>query len=236
MFNRKTKTKALIIGAGHIGTAIANFLQSKAFEIEIADVNPLALKNPLLESFSKIEMQPFGPHGYAVLEKALSNKDYVINAGPHYINHDIRSYARMVGVHYFDLSEDIKSTQRMKELAEWTKDNHTITAFCPQCGLAPGYISILANHLAQSFDEVETIQLRVGALSKFPNNRFKYNLTWSTEGLVNEYANSGIALENGKTISVPPLSNREELVINGQTYEAFSTSGGVGTLPAEVWG
>jgi len=103
-------------------------------------------------------------------------------------------------------------------------------AYVPQCGVAPGFISIVGVHVINQFDEVDTLNLRVGALPHQPNNRLKYNLTWSTEGLVNEYLHPCEALRNGHLTSVPPLEGKEEVVIDGVTYEAFTTSGGVGTL------
>ena len=59
----------------------------------------------------------------------------------------------------------------------------------PQCGLAPGFISIVAQHLTHRFEKLDSVQMRVGALPLFPTGALKYNLTWSTDGLINEYCN-----------------------------------------------
>jgi saccharopine dehydrogenase-like NADP-dependent oxidoreductase len=100
----------------------------------------------------------------------------------------------------------------------------------PQCGLAPGFVSIAANHLIQQFDKLDEVRLRVGALPKFPTNEMKYNLTWSTDGLINEYGNPCEAIHNGQRISTLPLEGLEHFSLDGIDYEAFNTSGGVGTL------
>ena len=100
----------------------------------------------------------------------------------------------------------------------------------PQCGLAPGFISIVANHLAGQFDRLETVRMRVGALPQFPSNALKYNLTWSTDGLINEYCNPCEAIHDGKLIDVLPLEGLEHFSMDGSRYEAFNTSGGLGTL------
>ena len=86
------------------------------------------------------------------------------------------------GVHYFDLTEDVATTGRVKELA---KDAASV--LMPQCGLAPGFISIAAYDLARRFEELDEVRMRVGALTEHPTNRLKYELTWSVEGLVHEY-------------------------------------------------
>ncbi len=68
----------------------------------------------------------------------------------------------------------------------------------PQCGLAPGFVSIVANHLTESFDSLDTVYMRVGALPQFPTNALMYNLTWSTDGLINEYCNPCEAIHEGR--------------------------------------
>ena len=88
-------------------------------------------------------------------------------------------------------------------------------AFVPQCGLAPGFISIAANELAKHFDELRSIKLRVGALPQHPNNVLKYSLTWSTEGLINEYGNPCESVVDGKIVDAAPLEGLEEIEIDG---------------------
>jgi saccharopine dehydrogenase-like NADP-dependent oxidoreductase len=100
----------------------------------------------------------------------------------------------------------------------------------PQCGLAPGFVGIVANHLAQKFETLDSLLLRVGALPEFPTNSLKYNLTWSTDGLINEYCNPCDVIHQGHRQDCWSLEGLEHLSIDGVEYEAFSTSGGLGTL------
>ena len=101
--------------------------------------------------------------------------------------------AKEIGAHYFDLTEDVESTRTVRRLAEGAA-----TAFVPQCGLAPGFVSIVANHLASRFDPLRDLIMRVGALPLYPTNALGYNLTWSTEGLINEYLNPCEAIVDGR--------------------------------------
>ncbi len=110
------------------------------------------------------------------------------------------------------------------------------SAFIPQCGLAPGFISIVANDLASRFDTLESVRMRVGALPQYPSNALNYNLTWSTDGVINEYCEPCEAIVEGELIEVPPLEEREEFSLDGVTYEAFNTSGGLGTLAETLKG
>jgi saccharopine dehydrogenase-like NADP-dependent oxidoreductase len=104
------------------------------------------------------------------------------------------------------------------------------SAFIPQCGLAPGFISIVASELVRKFDSIDSVQLRVGALPRFPSNALNYNLTRSTDGVINEYIQPCEAIVNGKLVEAPALEEREEFSLDGISYEAFNTSGGLGTL------
>ena len=100
----------------------------------------------------------------------------------------------------------------------------------PQCGLAPGFIGIVANHLAGQFQQLDVIQMRVGALPAFPTNSLKYNLTWSVDGLINEYCHPCEAIRDTENIELLPLEGLEHFSLDGVEYEAFNTSGGLGTL------
>jgi saccharopine dehydrogenase-like NADP-dependent oxidoreductase len=143
----------------------------------------------------------------------------------YYCNPTVAAAARRANIHYFDLTEDVEVTRSVRRTAEGAA-----SAFVPQCGLAPGFISIAAHELMTHFDEVRSVKLRVGALPQHPNNVLKYSLTWSTEGLINEYGNACQAIVDGRLIEVAPLQGLEEIEIDGTLYEAFNTSGGLGSL------
>jgi saccharopine dehydrogenase-like NADP-dependent oxidoreductase len=84
--------------------------------------------------------------------------------------------------------------------------------------------------IAKRFDTLDSVRLRVGALPTYPSNALNYNLTWSTDGLINEYCEPCEVIVNGARREVPPLEELEEFSLDGVTYEAFNTSGGLGTL------
>jgi saccharopine dehydrogenase-like NADP-dependent oxidoreductase len=133
-------------------------------------------------------------------------------------------------LHYFDLTEDVAVTEAVRKLAAGANQ-----VFAPQCGLAPGFISIAANELIQHFDSLRSVKLRVGALPQHPNNVLKYSLTWSTDGVINEYGNLCRSIVNGAEVDVLPLEGLEQIEIDGTLYEAFNTSGGLGSL-GETYG
>ena len=134
--------------------------------------------------------------------------------------------AYQLGLHYFDLTEDTAVTAQVKQLAVDAKG-----AFVPQCGLAPGFVGIVAHTLMREFETVDTVKLRVGALPQHASNGLQYALNWSTEGLINEYGNECHAICDGQMVTLAALEGLENLALDGELYEAFNTSGGLGSLP-----
>src|SRR5690606_38880784 len=102
----------------------------------------------------------------------------------------------------------------------------------PDCGLAPGMVSVLAAHGAAEFDLVEKINIRVGGLPQEPKTPLKYQLVFSVEGLINEYIESARVIRDGKIAEVESMTELESLEFEGfPPLEAFQTSGGTSTLP-----
>ena len=215
--------KVALLGAGHIGQTIARLLHATGdYQVIVVDKNAAALAKLALE----------GIHGALVdtentvaLAAALRGQTTVVNALPYHLAITAAQLALEAGCHYFDLTEDVAATKEIKRLAEGAK-----TAFMPQCGLAPGFIGIVAHHLAKGFDSLADVKMRVGALPAFPTNALKYNLTWSVDGLINEYCHPCEAIHDGRAIEALPLEGLEHFSLDGTEYEAFNTSGGLGTL------
>jgi len=164
----------------------------------------------------------------AALDAVLKGAFAVLSAAPFHLTGKVAEGAARMGCHYLDLTEDVATTRKVKELAKGAR-----TAFIPQCGLAPGFISIAGAEVARGFDRVEELRLRVGALPRYPSNSLGYNLTWSTEGVINEYCEPCEALVDGELKEVEALEGLETFSLDGVTYEAFNTSAVWGSL-AEV--
>jgi len=226
--------RVLILGAGKIGALISGLLaESGAYRVQLADLDGRA---------AEAVVRAHGSAHLSALALDASDKtaltgqlaaapvDAVISSLPFHCNVRVAEAARQARVHYFDLTEDVEVTRSVRTIAAGAAQ-----AFVPQCGLAPGFISIAAAELITHFDELRAVKLRVGALPQHPNNVLKYSLTWSTEGLINEYGNPCQAVSEGRLVELAPLEGLEEIEIDGMRYEAFNTSGGLGSL-AETHG
>eukprot|EP00873_Tetraselmis_striata_P045375 jgi/Tetstr1/465639/TSEL_010285.t1 len=219
----------LIVGAGKIGRALAAMLADTGdYVVTIADRDAAALANAARPG---VATEVVDVADEDALVAALSDKKAVLSAAPFFLTETIARAAKRAGAHYLDLTEDVASTKAVRALAEGAE-----TAFAPQCGLAPGFVSIAGHDLAKRFDTLDTLTMRVGALPRFPTNALKYNLTWSTDGLINEYCEPCEAVVNGKPTLVQPLEGYENFTLDGVTYEAFNTSGGLGSLSETLAG
>ncbi len=236
----------LVLGTGKVGKTVAEMLLSFGrgnYRVTLADASEVSLaeasKNlSSLAGWVKNNAKGKGAFGVefdsrrvdcsssSEIEAALKGHDYVVCMLPHQFVRNVAGLANKAGVHYFDVTEDVKTTDRVRAIAK----NRPKVALVPQCGLAPGYIAIAAHDVAREFDTVQTLTLRVGALPQFPTNRLKYNITWSTDGLINEYCEPCNVMLDGKMVKVPAMEGLEKFSLRGVEYEAFYTSGGVGSL------
>lgn len=199
--------KLAILGLGHIGKSVLNAL-TKDTRFEVVGYD-LSTGHDLSDQ--------------ETLDTIIKSVDGVLASTPFFLNMKIAEVCNTYGTDYFDLTESVEVTEFVKKF--------TNAAFVTQCGLAPGMVSIIANHIAVQFDSVTDIEIRVGALPENASNHMGYYRTWNTEGLINEYINTCPAIKNGKLVELEPLTDTENVALNGAQLEAANTSGGIGSLP-----
>ncbi len=220
------KHKILIMGAGKIGVTVASLLaRTNDYESYLSDIRaphklPEIAGNPI--KFIPSDIRKTDEIKKFILDNQIEG---VISCLPFHLTIEVAKIAAETGIHYFDPTEDVATTNKVYELAKTSKGS-----FAPQCGLAPGFISIAANSLTDGFEEIDHIKMRVGALTPNVNNNFHYAFTWSIDGVVNEYIHPCVVMQDGERKLVPALEGYEHLVVDNEHYEAFFTSGGVGSL------
>lgn len=221
----------LVLGAGKIGRMVAFLLQTCGdYQVTVMDSHQGSLEETLALAPGSRSVRA-GFDDRAALDRSLEGAWAVVSCAPFHCNTLIAEHAKAKGVHYLDLTEDVAVTKRVMELAKGSR-----TAFAPQCGLAPGFITIAAAHVLEGLTDLQEVRMRVGALPEFPSNALKYNLTWSTEGLINEYIQPCEAVVDGTLVTVPALEGLEQLMVDGIELEAFNTSGGLGTFALTLQG
>lgn len=207
----------LVVGTGKVGKLVAILLNECGFQVTAIDHK--AQKSRYFES-----LMGDVTHGKTI-NAALKGKDAVVTCLPYHLNLKIAEAAYRAGIHYFDLTEDVPTTNAIRKLAETSKG-----VMAPQCGLAPGFIGIVGASITEGFSTLRSIELRVGAVPQHPKGLLGYAFNWSSEGVVNEYLNDCEIIHDGVVKMVPAMQDIEKIVIKGNTLEAFTTSGGLGTM------
>lgn len=209
--------KVTVVGIGKVGSLVATLLHEAGFDVTGLDANA--------RTDLAFPVQSGRVDDEAALKAALEGKDAVVSCLPYQFNINVARAAHAQGIHYFDLTEDVPTTNTVLELSATSKG-----LMAPQCGLAPGFIGIVGSSLTRQFDDLRSIELRVGALPLHPKGLLGYAFNWSPEGVVNEYLNDCEVVMDGKRMMVPAMGQLESIVINGVRLEAFTTSGGLGTM------
>ena len=159
-------------------------------------------------------------------------KDYdaVVSCVTYKYNPGLTRAAIKAGCHFMDLGGNNSAVQSQLEMDEEARAADVIVI--PDCGLAPGMVSIFAADGISRFDRVDTLKIRVGGLPQSPRPPLNYMMVFSAEGLINEYWEPCVVLEGGKKKTVNPMTAVEDLEFDGiGEFEAFYTSGGTSTLP-----
>jgi saccharopine dehydrogenase-like NADP-dependent oxidoreductase len=232
-------SKVLVLGAGKVGKSVAELLLAcgkGAYSVTLADrdAGMLAIAKENISRLGSLvkhavpcEYKTVDVSDINAVKALLKGHDSVICMLPFNFVMGIAEAANELGVNYFDVTEDVETTDKVKSIADHGRAK---VALVPQCGLAPGYIAIAAHDVARHFKTIDTLILRVGALPQYPTNRLKYNVTWSAAGVINEYCEPCNVMLGGKSVKVPALGGVENFTLNSCEYEAFFTSGGIGSL------
>jgi len=241
-----SKQTILIAGAGGIGKATGLILACKEnahYNILIGDLYPetAAHAAQYINNGSSTKLATgfhFSEDNEAPdLVNALEQADIILDCLPGSLAPRLAKMAQKYKCHYANLTEYVKETDEVTEIAM-----NSDTGFILQTGLAPGYINVISNHLFQKFtsqynvDVVDSIDMKVGALSKHARHPFFYAYTWSPIGVATEYVKDALVVEDFKTNEIASLSKTEKLLIDGIAYEDDYTSGGAADLPIALAG
>lgn len=213
-----TIDRIAVLGLGNVGELAARLLDDSGFNVTGYDLR-------LPHHSLPFDVQACDLLSNADLGSLLTGFDAVLSCLPYSLNVDVARAAHQAGIHYFDLTEDVSTTKAIIELSKTSQG-----LMAPQCGLAPGFISIVGASLISQFDTCRSLRLRVGALPQHPTGLMGYAFNWSPAGVVNEYLNDCEVIEDGVHKWVSPMEWHETLYIDGVKLEAFTTSGGLGTM------
>ena len=230
--------KLLVIGAGMMGSAAAyDMARAEAVDsVTLADADRKRARDAAsrinkLARTSKVRAVEVDARSEKAAYKLMRGHDAALSAVPYFFNLGLARAALEARCHFADLGGN--NTVVREEFALEKKAAKRGVAIAPDCGLSPGMASVLAGELMRRIGgEAGALKIYVGGLPQNPKPPFHYQLAFSVEGLINEYAEPAKILRNGKIIEIEPLTEPEVFHLQGLTpLEAFHTSGGTSTLP-----
>ena len=226
--------KYLVLGSGMMGYALAYDLARSrgTTSVTLADIDLDRAK----AAASRIPHGVVKPVQVDVTDEAavvsLMRGHTAVGAAVSYRHNEALTRAAIrAGCHLCDLggNDEVVARQR-KHHREAVAAGVTII---PNCGLAPGLVNILAMGSLGEFDSVRSIRMRVGGLPQHPLPPLNYQVTFSVEGLLNEYSGAAEVLRDGKRTTMEALTGLEEMTFPPpfNAMEAFITTGGASLLP-----
>ena len=226
--------KITVLGAGMMGRAVAFDLEkySNFSKITVADKDEQTLQSAkFFLKGKKIDFAIINVNDPKDVRKHFQHADIVISAVPYRFNYDMTKIAVETKTHFLDLGGNNDIVNKQRSLSEKAEKNGV--TIIPDCGLAPGMVSVIARDIIDQMDSVDFLKLRVGGLPIDPKPPLNYQIVFSPYGLINEYIEDAIVLDHGKITEKKSMTEIETITFPEPfgDMEAFLTSGGCSTLP-----
>jgi lysine 6-dehydrogenase len=224
----------LVLGAGRMAYGLVfDFLKNDSISrITITDNNQSALDS-MKRHFNnaRLSFENIAADRLKELKPFFENASGAISAVPYDYNVDLTELAINTHTYFVDLGGNNTVVERQFRLHEQAQAQKI--AIVPDCGLAPGMTTVVAPYVMDQLARVDDVQIRVGGLPLTPKTPLNYKLVFSVHGLINEYIEPAVILEDGKKKTVECMTGLETLEFPSPfgSLEAFYTSGGTSTMP-----
>lgn len=231
--------KILVLGAGRMGHGAVYDLVHNSPEVEKVTVADFHLDKAQAVADAVGALSVAARHidtsNYEASLELIRGHDSVISCVNYWYNEALSRAAIAAKANFCDLGGNNYVVD--EQLAMDAQAKSAGINIIPDCGLAPGMVSILAMHGTKQFDDIDEIHIRVGGLPQQPQPPLNYQLVFSVEGLINEYIEVARVIRNGHVTEVESMTEIEPLEFEGfPPLEAFQTSGGTSTLPETLVG
>jgi lysine 6-dehydrogenase len=226
--------RVVLLGAGLQAQAACYDLvqQTDLASIVVADTD-LGRAKALAERWGdpRIEAVAFDAGDEAAATELMRGAQAALSAVPYRFNAGLARAAVAAGCSFCDLGGNNDTVNQ--ELALHEQAKAAGVTIVPDCGLAPGMVAVVVADAVATLDETESVEIRVGGLPQERGGPLDYSLFFNVQGLINEYVEDAVVLEDGEPKVIPSLDHFETLEFPAPfgTLEAFTTSGGTSTLP-----
>ena len=205
--------KVLVLGAGRMGYGAAYDLihnSPDVTSVTIADFRGEAADNAAAKiGTDRISAKQIDASNYTDVVDLFRGHDSVISCVNYWYNESLSKAAIETGANFCDLGGNNYVVD--SQLALDAEAKAAGVSIIPDCGLAPGMVSVLAMHGAKQFETLDEIHIRVGGLPQTPQPPLDYQLVFSVEGLINEYVETARVIRDGRIVEVPSMTELESL-------------------------
>jgi lysine 6-dehydrogenase len=231
--------KILVLGAGRMGHGAVYDLVHNSPDVEavtVADFDLAKAEEVAAKAGNgKVSAKQIDVSDYSAAVDLMREHDSAISCVNYWYNVDLSKAAIETRTCFCDLGGNNYVVD--EQLALDAEAKNAGINIIPDCGLAPGMVSVLAMHGARRFDEAREIHIRVGGLPQNPKPPLDYQLVFSVEGLINEYIEIARVIRDGEIKEIDSMTEIESLSFDDfPALEAFQTSGGTSTLPETFLG
>lgn len=213
--------RAIVLGAGMVGSVMASDMAARGFETTIADVREGNLAAANARAGGRLETVRADLSDAGVVRAVVANADIVLGALSSRIGFGALRAVIEAGKHYADISFMGEDFTALDALAK----ERGVTVVT-DCGVAPGMSHILAAYGAAALDPCAEIEIYVGGLPRVRTWPYEYKAAFAPSDVIEEYTRPARLVEHGKVVTRAALSEPELMEFAGVgTLEAFNTDG-----------
>jgi lysine 6-dehydrogenase len=220
--------KLLVIGSGMMGSAAAYDMARSAMvdAVTLVDIDQRRAKAAAarvnrLAGGKRVAFAEVDAADHRAVGKLMKRHQAALSCVPYFFNYGLAQAAIDAKCHFADLGGNNAVVRQ--ELALDKKAGKRGVRIAPDCGLSPGLASILAGDLLRGMHNqsgtpsgrADALKIYVGGLPQDPRPPFHYQLVFSVEGLINEYAEPAKILRNRKIVTIEPLTEVETFKLRG---------------------
>jgi lysine 6-dehydrogenase len=226
--------KILVLGAGRMGLGASFDLahNSEVENVTVADVD-LERARAVVQTVKSDRLTPahIDVTQPSEVVELMRGHDTAISCVVYHHNPALARAAVEARVNFCDLGGN--NSIVAEELALDDEARSAGINIIPDCGLAPGMVSVLVAQGAARFQTLEEVHIRVGGLPQNPKPPLNYQIVFAVEGLINEYVERARVIRDGRIVEIDSMTELERLAFPSPygEMEAFQSSGGTSTLP-----
>ncbi|HVP22400.1 MAG TPA: saccharopine dehydrogenase family protein [Conexivisphaerales archaeon] len=216
--------KAAVLGAGGIGSVAARDFASSLpdWQVTLADLDLARAKSVSTahRGGNLVAARLDAASGEGMVS-FLKGFDLVLSALPGSVGFAAAGACVEAGTDLVDVSFSPEDPFLLDDMARSRG-----SLLVPDCGVAPGLSNALVGRAVAQLDEVDSVHVMVGGLPVEPSPPLGYVVTWSVEGLIDEYTRKARLIDNGRMKEVDALTGVERIDFPGVgPLDAFLTDG-----------